>query len=56
MLDSSGVHSYQFEESQVPKGSLSMGKYEMKTIFMDSHGQYLWAAVNSFEVMKKVVD
>lgn len=26
-------------------------RYVMKTVFMDAHGQYLWAGVNAFEVV-----
>lgn len=51
-----GDHIYQFEESQVPRGSLTLGKYTMKTVFMDTHGSYLWAGLNHFEVTKKGLD
>ena len=37
----------------MPKGSLLRGRFEMRTIFMDAHGQYLWAAANEFDVVKQ---
>jgi hypothetical protein len=46
-----GEHEYKFEASTVPTGKLSLGRYIMKTVFMDGHGQYLWAGVNAFQVV-----
>jgi hypothetical protein len=48
-----GTHEYTFEASQVPKGTLTLGKYRMKTVFMDVHGQYLWAGLNEFRVVRE---
>ena len=46
-----GEHEFEFAQSAVPTGKLTLGKYCMKTVFMDAHGQYLWAGVNAFEVV-----
>jgi hypothetical protein len=46
-----GEHEYNFSESAVPTGNLTRGKYQMQTVFMDVHGQYLWAGLNQFEVV-----
>lgn len=47
-----GDHEYAFVESKVPFGVLNLGQYRMKTVFMDAHGQYLWAGVHNFRVIK----
>lgn len=47
-----GEHEYAFVESKVPFGMLNLGQYRMKTVFMDAHGQYLWAGVHNFQVTK----
>lgn len=47
-----GEHTYDFEESAVPRGTLTLGQYRMKTVFMDIHGQYLWAGLHNFNVVK----
>jgi hypothetical protein len=48
-----GTHTFKFEESQVPTGTLTLGDYRMKTVFMDVHGTYLWAGVNDFRVVRR---
>ena len=48
---SAGEHEFSFAESTVPTGKLTAGRYVMKTVFMDVHGQYLWAGVNTFQVV-----
>jgi hypothetical protein len=46
-----GEHEYRFPESTVPTGTLTRGRYQMKTVFIDAHGKYLWAGLNQFEVV-----
>jgi hypothetical protein len=48
-----GEHQFVFAESTVPTGKLTLGEYCMKTVFMDAHGQYLWAGVNTFQVVAR---
>lgn len=47
-----GEHEYSFNEGSVPVGMLNLGQYRMKTVFMDAHGQYLWAGMHNFKVTK----
>eukprot|EP00892_Ulva_mutabilis_P010747 jgi/Ulvmu1/8044/UM004_0281.1 len=47
-----GEHTFEFEESEIPRGTLTLGQYRMKTVFMDVHGQYLWAGLHNFQVVK----
>lgn len=46
-----GEHEFTFAEGTVPTGTLTRGRYCMKTVFMDAHGQYLWAGLNQFELV-----
>lgn len=47
----SGPHAFQMPSSTVPTGKLTVGRYWMKTVFMDARGTYLWAGVNTFKVV-----
>ena len=46
-----GEHTFEMPESTVPTGKLTLGRYVMKTVFMDDSGAYLWAGVNIFKVV-----